>query len=166
MTLQALTFRAPHPWSPSLPGAGSRELTRTTGREARPAPCSLPGPQHARSQGPELTRHGRRIPPGLEATGLGQERVVEPERSDTVRGNRARTAAGTPRCRSPRRRSPERVGLLHHLHLGGTCGRGPYGEHAVRRRACGRGEGTGRRGLRDAGAWAWVEGRGRRQPGH
>lgn len=32
------------------------------------------------------------------------------------------------RAASPRGCSPERVGLLHHLHLRCTCRRGPYGE--------------------------------------
>ncbi|KAK2097255.1 hypothetical protein P7K49_022706 [Saguinus oedipus] len=105
---------------------------------------------NARGQRPSLTRHGGRIPLGLEATGLGQERVVHPTGGGEVSGEPAQAARRPQRTARQRGCSPERVGLLHHLHLRGTCWRGPYGERDSERggRGAERARGLGMRAAR------------------
>lgn len=130
--------------------ARASQAARPPGSESRAGSRLPPWPPRGRAQGPALTRQGGRVPLGLEATGLGQEGVVEPAGSGRVRGPPALGGPAAPR-RAPRGRSPERVGLLHHLHLGGGGGRGPYGERgseeaAGRRRRGTRGRGPGTQG--------------------
>lgn len=161
---QGLSSDAVRPPLPGPPGVSSRALTRSPRNPGQlPAPRWPPPRQRP---GAALTRHGGRVPLGLQATGLGQERVVEPAGIARVRKKPGPGSPLGPARGSLQGCSPERVGLLHHLHLGGARVRGSCGERGVRRRGRVGGGGPrdgkgsevrgreGKWGLGVAGAWA------------